>query len=73
MENFSILTFLQNMLKPREENGQNGAEETGFTEEKRTDEKPPESPVFQGEENGQRAVLQFMEEHERRAKRIRKP
>ena len=73
MENFSILTFLQNMLKPREENGQNNANTTGNTEEKRTDEKPPESPVFQGEENGQRAVLQFMEEHERRAKRIRKP
>ena len=71
MENFSILKFLQNMLTPREESGQNGVQAGGVGEDKRTEEKPPEPPDFSTQDNGQRAVLKFMEEHERRAKKLR--
>ena len=73
MENFSIVKFLQGMLLPRTENGQEQGETKTVADEKTAEEKPPESAVSSMPTDGQSAVLQFLEEHDKRAKRIRKP
>ena len=69
MENFSIVKFLQSMLTPAQEKREE-SEQTGTPEQPvQKQETPPETPSVS---NGQQAVLRFMEEHERRAKKARK-
>ena len=72
MENFSIVKFLQNVLVPKSENAQDQEENANAVEGKHIEEKPSDAVVSTNETDGQRAVLRFMEEHERRAKKIRK-
>ena len=69
MENFSIVKFLQSMLTPAQEKREE-SEQTDTPEQPvQKQETPPETPSVS---NGQQAVVFFMEEHERRAKRVKK-
>ncbi len=68
MENFSIVKFLQSMLVPQAENAEEKAEKS---EHETSAENPETPPVTEIVDNGQQAVLLFMEEHERRAKRLK--
>ena len=69
MENFSIVKFLQSMLTPQAGNTEETVEKSEPEAQAGNVETPPVNEVA---DNGQQAVLHFMEEHERRAKRLKK-
>lgn len=69
MENFSIVKFLQSMLTPAPEKREESEQTSTSEQPAQKQEKPPETPSVS---NGQQAVVYFMEEHERRAKRVKK-
>ena len=75
MDNFSIVKFLQSLLSPTPSNAEKTAENTNGTQAMQDEKNPPLQADIKQEKQelqGQRAVVQFMEEHERRAKRIKK-
>lgn len=72
MENFSIVKFLQSMLTPPPSNESESKPTATNAEPSPERENPPETTSSEADLQGQRAVIRFMEEHERRAKRIQR-
>lgn len=77
MEPFGLLTFLQTLLSPNAQNAQNTTVNTTTENGQENTEIPPQpsepfSPATQPQTDNQRAFLGFLDEHEKRARHIKK-